>query len=171
MKLNNNIYVIHLSIDFDICSIFNIDCLVYYKGLDVIPLVDEPSYELIFESSFLSPLRDILPYTTCQVNKFLDDQIITTQDGVIQKYMICWTKKILIDNTWLDGSELPKIDHEILKQYESIFTSNSMGRVLSNTGTMMRTSNRIYGTCIIGGEDASFQFPSSKTLCILVFLF
>ena len=84
MKLNDNIYIIDLSIDFDICSIFNIDCLVYYKGLDVIPLVDEPSYELIFESSFLSPLPDILPYITCQVDKFLDDKIIITQDGGIK---------------------------------------------------------------------------------------
>ena len=51
-----------------------------YKGLlNVIPLVDESSHEPIFESLF-SPLSDILPYATCQVNKFLDDKIIITQD-------------------------------------------------------------------------------------------
>ena len=46
MKLNDNIYIIDL-IDFGISSTFNLDCLVDYKGLDVIPLVDEFSHELI----------------------------------------------------------------------------------------------------------------------------
>ena len=41
MKLNNNIYVIDLLIDFGICSTFNIDCLMNYKSFDVIPLVCE----------------------------------------------------------------------------------------------------------------------------------
>ena len=44
MKLNDDIYVIDLVIDFDTSSTFNIDCLVDYKYLiNVIPLVDEPS--------------------------------------------------------------------------------------------------------------------------------
>jgi len=42
-------------------------------------------------SGALSPLSYIFPYTTCHVDKFLDDKIITTQDGGIQKYLICWT--------------------------------------------------------------------------------
>ena len=69
--------------DFGISLTFNIDCLVDYKGLDIIPLVDEPSYEPTFESPFFSPLSDILPYTSCQIDKFLDDKIITTQVGGI----------------------------------------------------------------------------------------
>jgi len=87
--LNNNIYVIHLPIDFGICSTFNIDCLVYYKALYVISLVDEPYHEPIFENPFLSSLPDILPYTACQVDKLLDNQIITIQNDGIRKYLIC----------------------------------------------------------------------------------
>jgi len=50
MKLNDDIYVIDLPIDFGISSTFNIDCLVDYKGLiNIIPLSDEP----IFEGPFL----------------------------------------------------------------------------------------------------------------------
>jgi len=85
------IYVIDLLINFDINSTFNIDCLVDYKGFDLISLVDEPFHKLIFESSLLSPLSDILPYTACQVDKFLDDKFITTQVGGVRKYLICWT--------------------------------------------------------------------------------
>ena len=62
MKLNYDIYIIDLPIDFGISSTFNIDCLVDCKGLiNIIPLVDEP----IFESPFISPLSYILFYTTC----------------------------------------------------------------------------------------------------------
>jgi len=126
MKLNDNIYDVDLFIDFGISSTFNIDYLVDYKSLDVIPFVNEPSPEPIFENPFLSTLSDVLPDTTCQDDKFLDDKIITTQDSGIWKYLICWKEKVSIDDTWLDQSELPKIDHKILKQYESTSTSNSM---------------------------------------------
>ena len=47
------ILMIDLFIDFGISSTFNIDWLVDYKGLDVIPLVEKPSSEPIFP--FLSP--------------------------------------------------------------------------------------------------------------------
>ena len=60
-----------------------------YKSRDVIPFVDEPFHEPILESPFLLLLPDILPYTACQVDKFLDDKIITIQDYGIQKYLIC----------------------------------------------------------------------------------
>ena len=66
-----------------------------------------------------------LLYTSCRVDKFLNDKIITTQDRGIRKYLICWTEKVPIDDTWLDRSEVSKIDRAILKQYESTFTSNS----------------------------------------------
>ena len=52
MKLNDNIYAINLFINVDISSTFNVEYLVDYKGLDVIPLIDELVDEPIFESSF-----------------------------------------------------------------------------------------------------------------------
>ena len=82
--------------------------------INVILFVDEPSHEPIFKIPFLSPLPAILPYTLCQVDKFLNDKITITQMVGIQKYLI-YTEKVPIDDTWLNRSELPKIDHEILK--------------------------------------------------------
>ena len=51
-KLNNDVYVI----DFGINSTLNVEDLMYYKGIDFILLVEEPSLELIFESPSLPPL-------------------------------------------------------------------------------------------------------------------
>jgi len=66
MKLNDDIYVIDLLIDFSINSTFNINCLVDYKGLiNIIPLADKAYPEPIFESPFFSPLPYILPYISC----------------------------------------------------------------------------------------------------------
>ena len=55
MKLNENAYAINLFINVGISFTFNVEYLVDYKGLDVIPLVDEPSHEPIFQP---------LPFTT-----------------------------------------------------------------------------------------------------------
>ena len=52
MKLNDNVYVINLFINVGIILTFNVEYLVDYKGLDVIPLVDESSDKPIFESLF-----------------------------------------------------------------------------------------------------------------------
>ena len=87
MKLNDNIYVINLLVDFDVISTFNIDCLVDYKGLDVISFVDELSPEP-FREPLLFTTTSVFPYAACQIDKFLNDKIITTQLGVIQKYLI-----------------------------------------------------------------------------------
>ena len=98
IKLNDNIYVIDLLINFKISSTFNIDCLVNYKGLiNIIPLADEPFPEPVFESLFILPLPEILSHTACQINKLLNDKIITTQVGEIRKYMI-WTVKVPTDD-------------------------------------------------------------------------
>jgi len=61
MKLNDNVYVINLFINISISSTFNIEYLVDYKGLDVIPLADETSHEPTFESPFFHHYQIFYP--------------------------------------------------------------------------------------------------------------
>jgi len=48
MKLSDNVSDINLSINVGISSTFNVEYLVNYKSLDVIPIVDEPFHKPIF---------------------------------------------------------------------------------------------------------------------------
>ena len=90
-KLGDNAYGIDLLVSFDINSIFNIENLVDYKGLDFNdsnPLDDKPSHELFSERLFLPPLSNILTNITHQVDNFLDEEIITTKDGRTRRYLV-----------------------------------------------------------------------------------
>ena len=55
----------------------------------------------------------------------MDDEIITTKDGGTRKYLVRWKEKPLTDDSWIDRSELQKIDPDILEQCESSSSSNS----------------------------------------------
>ena len=117
-KLNDNVYVIDFSQDFDISSTFNIEHLVDYNGLDFNPsnpLDDESSIEPSSERHFLISLPNILPYKVDQIDKIVNDEIITTKDGVTRKNLVRWKRKPPTDDSWLDRSELQKIDLDILE--------------------------------------------------------
>jgi len=91
MNLNDNVYVIDFSEDFEINHTFNIEDLVEYKGPNFNPsnpLVDESTPEPFFERSPLLSLLDINPNTTEKIDKILDDEIISTRDGGTRRYLV-----------------------------------------------------------------------------------
>ena len=94
-KLDDNGYVIDLLESFGISSTLTIEDLMDYKchDFDLSNLLDdEPYYELISERLSLSPLSNISPNATHQVDNILDDGIITTTHGGFV-------------NIWFDGKE------------------------------------------------------------------
>ena len=92
-----------------------------YKGPNFNPnnsLDDKSSLEPISERHSLPPLSNILLNTVDQIDKFVDDEIISTKDWGTRKYLVRWKGKSPTDDSWIDRSELQKIDPDILEQYE-----------------------------------------------------
>jgi len=103
-KLNDGAYVIDLPQDFDISSTFNIEDPMDYECSDLNPsnlLDDEPSPELISETPSLSPLPNILPNIMDQIDKNLNDEVITTS-----RYLVRWKERAPTDDSWKDQSAL-----------------------------------------------------------------
>ena len=94
-KLNDNAYAIDISKNFAISYTFNVEGIVDYKGPEFNPsnpLVDETEPEFVFESPSLPPLPDILPDTTKNVDKVIDE-LFAIKVGESQRYLICWKGK------------------------------------------------------------------------------
>jgi len=89
------------------------------------PLNDEPSLEPISERHSLPSLSNILPNTVDQIDKIVNDEIITTKDGGTHKYLARLKVKPPTDDSWIYRSELQKINPDILEQHESSSFSNS----------------------------------------------
>ena len=65
--------------------------LVIYKGLNFNPsnpLLDEPTQDLTSEGPFLPPLSNIPPYAAEQIDKIIEDEIISTTDGGTRRYLV-----------------------------------------------------------------------------------
>ena len=98
-----------------------------YKSPDFNPnnlLDNESSLEPIPERHSLPPLSNINPNTVDQIDKIVDDEIISIKDGGTCKYLVRWKEKPPTNDLWIYQSELQKINLDILEQYESSFSSN-----------------------------------------------
>ena len=134
-RINNNAYVINLPEGFGISPIFNVENLVAYKGTDFYPsnlLLNEPTRDLTSEGPSLPLLSYLPPYAAEQIDKMIEDEIISTTNGGTRWYLVHWKGKSESDNTWLDREDVQRLNSDALEQYESSKDTNSPGSSFSN---------------------------------------
>ena len=89
-------------------------------------LLDEPFHEPIFERLLLLSLSQIQPtHMAEQIDKIIDDQIVSIRDGVYHRFLVYWKGLSDSDNTWINREELQRLDSDRLDHYESRKSSHS----------------------------------------------
>jgi len=114
--------MVDLPPDFGISCTFNVEDLVPYRGTfdtSSDPFVDKLSQDLFSESSSLLPLSPKLSYVTENIDSILDDQIVSTRDGVMRRYLIKWKEKLNLENSWITEGDLRHLDLNRLERYQS----------------------------------------------------
>ncbi|GFY91156.1 hypothetical protein Acr_07g0013520 [Actinidia rufa] len=73
---------------------------------------------------------------------FKDEQIISTRDGDVQRFLVCWSGRPASDDTWITSEDLQQIDRDLFEYYQSrpaIHSTESSflhpGRVGGDTGS------------------------------------
>ena len=69
-----------------------------------------------------------------QIDKIVDDEIITTKDGRTHKYLVRWKEKPPTNDSWIDHSELQKIDPDIWSSIRVLLPQTQQNRVLLQPG-------------------------------------
>ena len=108
-RINNNTYVLNLPEGFGISPIFTVEDMIMYKDLDFNssnPLLDEPTQDLTSKGPSLPPLPNLPPYAAEQIDKMIEDEIISTTDGGTRWYLVHWKEKPEFDDTWLDQEDV-----------------------------------------------------------------
>uniref|UniRef100_A0A2N9FGZ1 RNA-directed DNA polymerase n=1 Tax=Fagus sylvatica TaxID=28930 RepID=A0A2N9FGZ1_FAGSY len=107
-RVGPNAYLLVLPPNYGISSTFNIKDLVAFKGTAVIPDTpfDEPLPDPIdIPLPILAPLN--LPYSRKEhIDAILDEQIISTKDGGVQRFLVRWQGCPTSNCTWITRDEL-----------------------------------------------------------------
>uniref|UniRef100_A0A2N9GB76 RNA-directed DNA polymerase n=1 Tax=Fagus sylvatica TaxID=28930 RepID=A0A2N9GB76_FAGSY len=120
-RIGSNAYVIELPSDYGISSTFNIEDLVAYKGPATIP--DDPFIEPS-PTPTISPDFDTIPPNIPPTHKesidaILDEQVILTRDGTVQRFLVRWHGRPESDCTWIAREDLQQLDPDLLEYYQS----------------------------------------------------
>uniref|UniRef100_A0A2N9IC59 Reverse transcriptase n=1 Tax=Fagus sylvatica TaxID=28930 RepID=A0A2N9IC59_FAGSY len=91
-RIGSNAYVIELPSDYGISSTFNIEDLVAYKGPTTIPddPFTEPSPTPTISPDFDTIPPNIPPTHKESIDAILDEQVILTRDGTVQRFLVLW---------------------------------------------------------------------------------
>ena len=128
-RVGPNAYLLDLPPDYGISSTFNIEDLVAFKGTAVIPDTpfDDPLPDpLDIPLPIPAPLN--LPYARKEhIDAILDEQIVSTRDGGVQRFLVRWHGRPTSDCTWITRDELQQLDPDLLEYYQSYPSLHSTG--------------------------------------------
>ncbi|GFZ01778.1 leucine-rich repeat protein kinase family protein [Actinidia rufa] len=124
-RIGPDAFVIDLPPDSGISSTFNIEDLVAFKSNFAIP--NDPFFEPIHEPTIDPPTTStititplpIFPAPKEHIDAILDEQIISTRDGGVQRILVCWSGRPASDDTWITSDDLQQIDRDLFEYYQS----------------------------------------------------
>ena len=79
--------------------------------------MNEPSQDLS-KSLPLPPLPPKLSYAIENIDSILNDQIVSTRDQGMRRYLIKWKRKPDSENSWLTEGDLRHFDPDRLERYQ-----------------------------------------------------
>ncbi|GFY95334.1 acyl-CoA N-acyltransferases (NAT) superfamily protein [Actinidia rufa] len=93
----------------------------------------DPFFEPIHETTIDHPTTsDITPATLPispalkeHIDTILDEQIISTRDGGVQRFLVRWSGRPASDDTWITSDDLQQIDRDLFEYYQSRPASHS----------------------------------------------
>ncbi|XP_038972521.1 uncharacterized protein LOC120104756 [Phoenix dactylifera] len=125
-RVGSNAYVVDIPSDFGINPVFNVEDLVAYRGPTTIPAdpFNEPDTDLTsnFETISPTPVLPPVPFSpqiTDTMEQILDDQIVSTQNGGYQRYLVRWHGRPPSDDTWISRNELQRLASDLLEHYQT----------------------------------------------------
>ncbi|GFS32802.1 alpha/beta hydrolase family protein [Actinidia rufa] len=84
----------------------------------------------------------ISPAPKEHIDAILDEQIISTRDGGVQRFLVRWSGRPASNDTWITSDDLQQIDRDLFEYYQSRPASHStesgflsLGRVGEDTGS------------------------------------
>ncbi|GFZ18311.1 SEC12P-like 2 protein [Actinidia rufa] len=115
----------------------------------------EPTHEPTIDNPTTSDITPApLPNSPApkeHIDAILDEQIISTRDGSVQRFLVRWSGRPASDDTWITSEDLQQIDRDLFEYYQSrpaIHSTESSflhpGRVGGDNGSRPPIT-RVYG--------------------------
>lgn len=113
-KISSNAYVLELPNDMRISNVFNIEDLTRYSGHAKNSNWADPVASLPAPKSFQDEIEDVV-----------DHQIVSTQHGGYQKYLIKWKECSLSDCTWIIDEEFQRLNPDLYEDFHAFNSTRS----------------------------------------------